>query len=104
MNINPKFLDEFGILFHVDVLDFANDEQIMEHAATLADEVAEWTQAGEILGQLQYIIETRQTTEVAQFRRATNLDWFMNKGSTSLLFDILAAIRDRLALSLKRRS
>ena len=104
MIINPKFLSEFGILFHDDVLHFDNDEQIMEHVATLADEAAEWPQAAEILRQLQFIIESRRTAEVVQLRRATNIDWYANKGSTSLLFDILAAIRDRLALSLKCRS
>jgi hypothetical protein len=101
MIINPRFLDEFGVLFHVDVIDFDNDEQITEHATTLADEVAEWPQAAEILRQLQFIIETQQTADVGQLSRATDLDWYMNKGSTSLLFDILTAIRDRLTLSLK---
>src|SRR5579862_9631058 len=102
MNVDPQFLKEFGILFHVDVIDFGNDEQIMEHATTLADETADWPQAAEILRQLQSITETRQRADVAQFRRATDLDWYADEGSTILLFDILATIRDRLALSLKQ--
>jgi hypothetical protein len=102
MNVDPRFLKEFGILFHVDVIDFGDDEQIMEHATTLADETAGWPQAAEILRQLQSITETRHRADVAQFRRATDLDWYADEGSTNLLFDILAAIRDRLALSLKQ--
>ena len=47
MNVDPQFLNEFGILFHVDVIDFGNDEQIMERATTLADEAADWPQAAE---------------------------------------------------------
>ncbi|MBM4304674.1 MAG: hypothetical protein FJ112_10165 [Deltaproteobacteria bacterium] len=69
---------------------------MLADAISVADMVASWPEASSIRIQLDQILATRTAQNVQAFVQTTNVDWLLDAKTTSLLFQLLTTIRDRL--------
>ena len=102
MIIDSKFLDEFNLWFNHDLIRWDDRPRMMQDAFWIADRVAGWLQANEILQQLDFVLEMQRPDEVLPFIEKTWVDWNADEATETLFFEILALIRDCLAELLKR--
>jgi len=96
MSISQKFLNEFDLHFNVDIIEIDNHAWMMDEAALLGDTVEGWSDARDVREDLEYILSTKKISSVMPFIEKTGVDWLADPETTTLFFETITTIRDRI--------